>query len=78
MVLIYSLSSYREARVGAVDVISRACRGDGAAVTSQHILTSPLKVKGSAVECVVVRVAEDRTHAWLCGEIHQNKQDLVV
>lgn len=61
------LHQHREARVWAVevDVIPRPSRGNATTITSQNILTSSLKVKGPAVKGVVVRVAKDRTHAWL-------------
>lgn len=60
------LPSYREAGVWAVDVVSRAAGGDAPAVTGQNVLTRSLKVKGPAIEGVVVRIPEHCAHTWLC------------
>lgn len=61
------LHQHREAGVWAVDVdvVSRPSRGNAATITSQHILTRPLKVEGPAVEGVVVRVAKHCTYTRL-------------
>lgn len=60
--------SYREAGVWIIDVaiISWTSRGEAATVTSQNVLTGSLKVKGPAVEGVVVGVAKHSTYTWLC------------
>ncbi len=62
------LPSYHEAGVWVidVDVVSWSSREGAATITSQYVLTGSLKVKGPAIEGVVVRVAKDCTYTWLC------------
>lgn len=61
------LHQNHEAGVWAVDVdvISWTSRRKAATVTSQHVLTGSLKVKGPAIESVVVRVAKYCTYTRL-------------
>lgn len=56
------LHQHREAGLQVVDVIPWPSSGDAATITSQYVLTRSLKVKGSAVEGVVVRVAKDSAY----------------
>lgn len=74
------LPSYHEAGVWAVDVISRSSEGGAATITSQYVLTGSLKVKGPAIEGVVVRVTKDCTYTWLCRwtEAKRNKDGVNV
>lgn len=57
------LHQHREAGVWVVDV--NAGPWSATAVTSQHILTRSLEVKGPAIERVVVGVSKNCAYTWL-------------
>ena len=72
------LLSYHKAGVWVVDVdvVSWSSRGGAATITSQNVLTGALEVKGPAVEGVVVRVAKDCAHTWLCRGTEAKTEEL--
>lgn len=73
--MILLVNIYHETRVWAAnDAIPWCTRGGATAVTSQDVLARSLKVEGSAVEGVVVRISKNCTDTRLCGGEEANDE----
>lgn len=70
------MNLYREAGVWVVDV--NAGPWSATAVTSQHILTRSLEVKGPAIERVVVGVSKNCAYTWLLKVGQKEGTDEVI